>query len=94
MMTGVDRNGPKRFSVQRVKQLVVHGDLAHFGFQPGDFVVAVTGHYQARQSAFWDLSEAQPIRSLHSTNNKAPLKGGAKLTVRGSGLPTLASRIE
>ena len=24
-----------------VEQLVVHGDLAHFGFQPGDFVVAV-----------------------------------------------------
>ena len=47
-----------------------------------------------RQSAFWDLSEAKPICSLHSTNNKAPLKGGAKLTVRGSGLPTLASRIE
>jgi hypothetical protein len=23
-----------------VEQLVVHGDLAHFGFQPGDFVVA------------------------------------------------------
>jgi hypothetical protein len=23
------------------EQLVVHGDLAHFGFQPGDFVVAV-----------------------------------------------------
>ena len=37
--------GPKAFALQRldlgVEQLVVHGDLAHLGFQPGDLVVAV-----------------------------------------------------
>jgi hypothetical protein len=37
--------GQRAFALQRrdlgVEQFVVHGDLAHLGFQPGDFVVAV-----------------------------------------------------
>src|SRR5438477_6326234 len=37
--------GQRAFALQRldlgVEQLVVHGDLAHLGFQPGDLVVAV-----------------------------------------------------
>ena len=37
--------GQRAFALQRLdlgaEQLVVHGDLAHLGFQPGDLVVAV-----------------------------------------------------
>jgi len=37
--------GQRAFTLQRldlgVEQFVVHGDLAHLGFQPGDLVVAV-----------------------------------------------------
>jgi hypothetical protein len=37
--------GQRAFTLQRrdlgVKQLVVHGDLADLGFQPGDLIVAV-----------------------------------------------------
>jgi hypothetical protein len=38
------------FTLQRldlgVQQFVVHGDLAHLGFQPGDLVVAVIAFFQ------------------------------------------------
>jgi hypothetical protein len=49
---------------------------------------------RARKSARQACAALSLMRLFASTNNKAPHKGGAELTVRGSGLPTLGSRIE
>jgi hypothetical protein len=49
--------GQRAFALQRldlgVEQFVVHGDLAHLGFQPGDLVVAVIAFafFQGRSRA-------------------------------------------
>jgi hypothetical protein len=59
----VDRNGPKRFSVQRVKQLVVHGDLATLDFSRAISSSRSQDTVKPVKAPSGTLSEAQPIRS-------------------------------
>jgi hypothetical protein len=56
--------GQRAFALHRcdlgVEQFVVHGDFAHLGFQPGDFIIPVVAFAFLFDPALTDSADPQP----------------------------------